>query len=73
MVYTFKDGQFRFYTALYGSWNHDRRIVFRVRTDTTPKKRACEKSIKYYDRLVPSSMQEISAWLRGHLEFAMKG
>ena len=42
-VYQFQDGTFSFFTAEYGSWARDQRIVFRVRTDREPKERAAEK------------------------------
>lgn len=64
----FTDGNFNFYSALYGSWASDKIIVFRVREDTTPKKRAEEKSITCYDRLVPSTPGEVAAWLRSHTD-----
>lgn len=62
--YTFVDGIFQFYTAHYGSWNNDRRIVFRVRLDTTPKVRAAQKCIDYYDFLSPSTEAEIALWFQ---------
>ena len=63
----FNDGNFTFWTATYGSWAGDKVIVFRVREDTTPKKRAEKKGITCYDRLVPSDAGEVAAWLRSHL------
>ena len=63
----FNDGNFTFYSALYGSWAGDKIVVFRVREDTTPKKRAAEKGIINYDRLVSSSAGEVAAWLRSHM------
>ena len=65
-IYTFEDGQFRFCTASFGSWCQDRRIVFRVRVDTTAKVRAAEKGITCFDRLLPSTQAEIEAWEIGH-------
>ena len=65
-TFIFKDGKFKFYTAHYGSWANDKRIVFRVRTDANPKHRAKEKDIKYYDRILKSSDHEIDAWLKDH-------
>ena len=66
---TFKDGKFEFYTAHYGSWARDMRIVFRVRNDTTAKNRALEKSIEFYDRLLPSTETEIKSWLNSHNDY----
>jgi len=66
MIYKFKDGSFRFYTAQYGSWKNDQIIVFRVRIDRNPNDRALEKGIKYYDRIVRSTDQEINEWFVGH-------
>lgn len=63
----FNDGNFTFYSALYGSWAGDKIVVFRVREDNTPKQRAKEKNITCYDRLVPSNAGEVAAWLRGHM------
>ena len=63
-TYTFKDGKFKFYTAHYGSWARDKRIVFRVRIDSDPKERAKEKNIKQFDRIVPSSKYEIEQYLK---------
>jgi hypothetical protein len=57
---------FVFYTALYGSWKNDLRVVFRVRADRKPEDRAKEKGIKYYDRLVLSTTEEIQAWINNH-------
>lgn len=65
----FNDGIFTFWTALYGSWANDKQIVFRVRSDNTPRIRASEKSIKYYDRLLPSTDQQIQAWFDSHPDY----
>ncbi|KKM16784.1 hypothetical protein LCGC14_1682320 [marine sediment metagenome] len=65
-MHVFKDGRFLFYTAHYGSWANDKRIVFRVRYDTDPTTRAKEKDIKHYDRLLKSTDVEIIAWLNRH-------
>ena len=62
----FQDGEFSFYTALYGSWANDQKIVFRVRADRDPKERAKEKEIKGWDRIVPATNDEIQAWLASH-------
>lgn len=71
-IYVFHDGKFQFYTAYYGSWANDARLVFRVRTDTDPKTRAQQKDIKYYDRLIPSTGSEIQNWLDGHPDFKVQ-
>jgi hypothetical protein len=55
----FRDGEFGFYTAHYGSWANDARVVFRVRTDRNPRERAREKGIQGFDRIVPASEKEI--------------
>lgn len=73
MIYKFHDGEFRFFTALYGSWANDMRIVFRVRIDSNPQRRAKEKNIQYYDRLVPSIRQEIESWVFGHGDYSILG
>lgn len=65
----FHDGEFTFYTAVYGSAYNDARIVFRVRSDQTAMQRAAEKSIRHYDRLLLSNKHEISHWLKGHSEY----
>ncbi len=63
-TYTFKDGKFKFYTAEYGSWANDKRIVFRVRADRNPRERAIEKNIKQFDRIIPSTNHEIEQYLK---------
>jgi len=55
-----------FWTAHYGSWAQDARIVFRVRNDRIPKERAAEKNIMHYDRLYPATPEEISGWNDTH-------
>jgi len=65
-IFKFEDGIFSFHTAMYGSWNLDRRIVFRVRLDSSPRLRVEEKNIKYYDCIVPSSQFEIDLWHKNH-------
>ena len=65
-IYTFCDGDFRFFTAHYGSHRNDARVVFRVRLDSTPEKRVVEKKITDYDRVLPSDVFEIREWLKGH-------
>lgn len=68
-VYRFSDGQFEFYTAYYGSWARDIRIVFRVRIDRDPKQRAKEKGIENYDRIIPSTEAETAHWFRTHPDY----
>ena len=51
-TYQFKDGEFKFYYAQYGSMDRDKRIVFRVRVDRDPKERAREKGITGWDRII---------------------
>lgn len=70
-IYYFKDGEFRFFTAMYGSWNNDKRIVFRVRTDTTTEATAKENQIVNYDRIVKSSDEEIKTWLSENPQFEL--
>ncbi len=65
----FDDGKFTFWTAHYGSWANDKRIVFRVRSDRTPKVRAAEKGVKDYDRLLPSIDSEVRGWFDSHPGF----
>ncbi len=71
-MYLFKDGDFTFWTATYGSWQKDARVVFRVRSDNEPRKRAAEKGIRFYDRVVPSWPDDIAAWLIGHPDDALQ-
>ena len=73
MTTIFGDGEFNFWTAHYGSWAHDMRIVFRVRTDTTPKGRAVQKDIKNYDRILPALPYEIERWYETHPGFQEVG
>jgi len=63
-MFIFNDGTFRFFTAHYGSWKNDIRIVFRVRIDRDPQSRAAEKNINQYDRLLPASENEIQQWFQ---------
>jgi len=69
--YKFIDGIFVFYTAIYGSWQNDARIVFRVRIDRDPKERAKEKNIKYFDRIILSNKNEIVNWFNSHLKYKL--
>jgi hypothetical protein len=62
----FNDGVFILYTAYYGSWANDRRIVFRVREDRDPYERAAEKDILDFDRVTWSDEHEIAAWVDHH-------
>ena len=64
-----RDGVFSFWTAYYGSWRLDARVVFRVREDTTPTQRAAEKQILWYDRLLPATTGEIASWYEGHRQY----
>lgn len=70
--YTFQDGVFSFWTAHYGSWNNDVRIVFRVREDSTVMERATQKGIKCYDRLLRSTQEEVAKWLEGHPNYEVE-
>lgn len=65
----FGDGRFALYTAEYGSWAGDARIVFRVRADRDPQKRAAEKGIRHFDALRLSTPREIGRWLISHPDF----
>ena len=65
----FLDGTFTFWTAHYGSWANDKRIIFRVRSDSSPRIRAYQKEIKFYDRILPAQEEEISAWLGSHPDY----
>ena len=65
----FTDGEFDFYTAHYGEWANYKLVVFRVRTDRVPKDRAYEKGMSWFDKLIPSTHDEIKAWLKYHPEF----
>ena len=65
-IYKFDDGEFKFYTAIYGAWNDDKRIVFRVRIDRVPEDRAKEHNIRNYDVLTLSTKSEIEDWLKTH-------
>lgn len=62
----FRDGELAFYTAEFGSWAADARIVFRVRADRDPRERAAEKGIRSFDRIVPSTRRQIARWLISH-------
>jgi hypothetical protein len=66
IIMTFQDGTFGFYAAHYGSWAQDKKIIFRVREDSNPRKRAEEKGIKNYDRIFPATEYEVKRWLDGH-------
>lgn len=67
--YKMNDGIFSFWTAHYGSWAKDVRVVFRVRNDSNPEQRAQEKKIEYYDHLSPSTDGEIEQWLENHMDY----
>ena len=69
-IYRFNDGEFEFFTAV------SRRtpsyvIIYRVRTDTWPEKRAREKSIAF-DYIRPSSVKEIGKWMETHPDFQLE-
>jgi hypothetical protein len=68
-LYSFKDGRFTFWTAYYGSWANDARVVFRVREDTDPRLRARQKEISNWDRLIPARPNEIKMWIEGHPDY----
>ena len=63
------DGEFSFWVAEYGSSYGDARVVFRVRSDRTPKDRAFEKNIRGWDRLVPANQNQVAAWFESHQKF----
>jgi len=71
VIYSFTDGNFRFFTAYYGSWARDKRIVFRVRTDSTPFVRAEQKGIRFYDRIYPSNLTEVELWVKSHCDYTI--
>ncbi len=64
--FIFSDGIFSFWAAKYGSWTNNDTIIYRVRQDTTPEKRAWEKGIKLYDMLVPATAAQIRLWMEAH-------
>ena len=67
MIYgSFSDGLFSFWTAHYGSWAGDKRVIFRVRVDRFPKDRAREKGIVDWDRLLPATDIETGYWKDDH-------
>jgi hypothetical protein len=61
-AFKFSDGWFTFWSVHYGPG--DRRVVFRVREDN--------RRIKYYDRLLPATAEEVCQWLDGHPEFIIE-
>ena len=65
----FKDGEFDFYTAHYGSWEQDKKIVFRVRHNKFSSNRAKEKGIEYYDKIFPATEYEIAEWFKSHPDY----
>lgn len=71
-VYQFQDGIFSFWTAHFGSWANDARIVFRVRLDTSAQKRIKEKELSGFDRLLPSQPSEVDAWVAGHPDYTLR-
>ncbi len=64
-MYTFADGKFRFFTAEYSKHY----IVYRVREDSNPYKRAMEKGISCRMRIRKSTGMEILAWMYSHPTF----
>ncbi len=68
-VYQFKDGHFEFFTAATRQ-SPSYVVIFRVRVDTWPEKRAREKSIAF-DYLRPSSVKEIAKWMETHPGFPL--
>ena len=69
--YQFQDGVFTFWTAHYGSWKNNARVVFRVREDSIPKVRAEEKGILCWDRILPAKPYEIELWLLSHKDYPL--
>lgn len=67
-VFSFNDGHYRFFTAQYGSWAADKRIVYRVQVEKDHFERAREKGITGFDRIFPASDDEIVAWKKDHPE-----
>jgi hypothetical protein len=65
-----KDGSFSFYTANLDP-QHIQQIVFRVREDNTPEKRAKEKGIKFWS-IDPSTSREIAIWYKDHTDLCPK-
>ena len=66
-TYEFEDGTFEFFTAVVRR-KPSYVIIFRVRTDSWPEKRAREKNISF-DYLRPSSVREIEKWMETHPSF----
>jgi hypothetical protein len=58
--------KYSFWTAEFGSWANDARVVFRVRDGRRAADRLTEKGISGYDRLRPATEEEIEAWKADH-------
>lgn len=74
-MYQFKNDSYtyNFYMVEYGSWNNDKKMVFRVRNGRNPHERAKEKGIKYYDRLgLCTNKDYIQMWLDSHTDYQLK-
>ncbi len=68
-TYEFEDGKFEFFTARSRArLTPGVVIIFRVRVDTWPEKRAREKHITF-DYLRPSSAREIEKWMETHPDY----
>jgi hypothetical protein len=73
-MYQFKNDihTYNFYVAEYGSWNNDRKIVFRVREGKDIHERTKEKGIKFYDRIwLCNNMDYIQMWLDSHIGYEL--
>ncbi len=81
-LYQFEDGKFEFFTAVnYGKPPGPRPggaplrraygIIFRVRADSWPEKRAREKNIAF-GYLRPSSVKEIEKWMETHPDYPVR-
>lgn len=68
-IYKFDDGYFQFFTACRKASSYV--IIFRVRRDVWPEKRAREKSIKF-DYIRPSSVMEVKRWLKTHDDYPVR-
>ncbi|MFA5188149.1 MAG: hypothetical protein WC460_02180 [Patescibacteria group bacterium] len=64
--YTFADGIFSFWEAKI---NDKQSIIFRVRNDSTPAKRALEKGISNGISLYPAKKEPVQKWLNSHPDY----
>lgn len=74
-MYQFKNDThtYNFYVAEYGSWNNDRKVIFRVREGKNIHERAKEKEIKYYDRIwLCIDKILIQMWLDSHTSYQLE-